>query len=226
MCLLKPFNEDNYKINGCFVDEEERFAFIHIYKNASISLRNALGMRGRYFKFDDVKNEEMKTITIIRNPINRVVSMYLYLLRLEDNGFLNQHPVHITKETCFFKKQDDVIDSFILFLNAIDDNNYYDAVTYPQVEFIADRGLTIDDIDEIFIQENIMSEFPIFSDKYGIKGKHKFPVNNTGDQEKKNIIKEYIDEHPKTKIRIMNMYADDIDMYNNIVYNRNKKLLI
>jgi hypothetical protein len=226
MCILRPYNERKYKIDGCFVDPEERFAFIHIYKNASISLRNALGMRGRYFKYKDVKDKGLKTITIIRHPIRRVISMYLYLLRLEDNGRPNQHPVDVTKECCFYKKQDDVIESFILFLNAIRDGNYYDAVTYPQINFLMDRGLILNDIDEVFVQENLSWEFPAFLDKYGINYDGEFPVDNTGDKEKKKIIQEYIDRHFHVKLKIMNMYSADIDLYNNLVYNRNRNLII
>ena len=227
MCLIKPKNEETYKIDGCFVDEKERFAFIHIYKNASISLRNALGMRGRYYKWNDVKDNGLKTITIIRNPIDRVISMYLYLLRLEDNDRPDQHPIHLTENTCFYKERENVIQSFYKFLIAIEGGNYYDAVTCPQIGFLNDRNLTINDIDEVFVQENMAVEFPKFVMKYKLEDVNPiFPIDNRGNDEKKKIITEYLNTHFFTKLDIMEAYASDIDMYNRIVNKRNKNLII
>jgi len=226
MCIHKPYNKYNYKIDGCFVDPEERFAFIHIYKNASISFRNALNMRGRYFKYIDVKDKGLVTVCILRNPIDRVISMYLYLLRLEDNGYPNQHPIEETKKSCFYKNQDDVIESFKYFLNAISDNNYYDAVTYPQIKFIEDRGLNINDIDEIMLEKNLSWEYKEFKEKYKIKNDLDFPNDNVGNEEKKKLISNYIKTNFNIKMKIMNMYREDIQMYNTIALERNVNILI
>ena len=81
-----------YEITGCFMDGEEKFVLIHIYKNASISIRNALNMRGRYYEWSDIKDKKHITICVIRDPMKRIVSMYQYLLRLENNGFPHKHP--------------------------------------------------------------------------------------------------------------------------------------
>ena len=65
----------DYNLSGCFVDKDKKFALIHIFKNASISIRNALGMRGRYLEWSEAKNiEGLKTICVIRNPLDRFIS--------------------------------------------------------------------------------------------------------------------------------------------------------
>ena len=209
--LTQPINPHKYKIDGCFVDKDWQFAFIHIYKNASISMRNILGMRGRYYKWEDVKDKGLIKLCVIRNPIDRLISAYLYLLRLEDNGFPEKHPTHLTEKTDFYLYQEDPIKSFHLFLLDLDGRNFYDAVTYPQVNFLADRGLTIFDIDEIFIQENIEKDFAKFQEKYGIEGN--FPTDNFGDEKKKKIIQEYIETNPHIEDKIKYLYSEDFKLY-------------
>jgi hypothetical protein len=204
----------DYKLDGCFVDDEKKFALIHIYKNASISMRNALNMRGKYYKWDDIKNLSVKTICVIRNPLERVVSSYQYLLRLEGNGFINKHPIHITKETEFFKEKDNPIESFNLFLNYIDNDNFYDAVTLPQVQFLIDRSLTIDDIDEVLIQENIEEDFKKFKEKYNLNTI--LNVDNRGNSNITKMLLKHIEDNEKIKEKIKKIYKHDFELYNKL----------
>jgi len=211
-----PINPETYKITGCFMDDAKRFAFIHIYKNASISLRNILEMRGNYYEYEEAKRYSPDTICIIRNPFDRVISSYLYLLRLEDNGFPNQHPVHLTKESYFYKTKDNPIESFKTFLNAIKYDNFYDAVTYPQVNFLKDRGLTIDDIDNVFIQENIEEDFKEFKIKYDLDKNLIFPKDNRSDDKVTKLLKEFVKKNKLVQKEIIKLYKEDIIMYNRV----------
>lgn len=198
----------NYKIEGCFCNS--RFAFIHIYKNASISVRNALDIRGKYFKWEDIKNKKLITLCVIRNPYNRIISSYQYLFRLEDNGLPDQHPIEETKNMEFFKKRD-----FNLFLDVLEGDNFFDAVTLPQNQFLLDRGLTINDIDEILIHENINKDFKRFSDKYNLN--QHIPHDNIGFDKESRILKELIINDIKIRNKIENLYMKDIEMYNNLI---------
>lgn len=204
----------DYKLTGCFVDDDKKFALIHIYKNASISMRNALNMRGKYYEWDDIKNLPVKTVCVIRNPLERVVSSYQYLLRLEDNGFINKHPVHITKETEFFKKQDNPIESFNLFLEYIDNDNFYDAVTLPQVQFLIDRGLTIEDIDEVLIQEKLENDFKKFKNKYELNTT--LNIDNRGNSDITKTLLKHIEDNEKVKEKIKRIYKDDFELYDKL----------
>ena len=201
----------NYKLTGCFVDDDKKFTLIHIYKNASISMRNALNMRGKYHEWDDIKDEDITTLCVIRDPMKRVVSSYQYLLRLEDNGFINKHPIHVTKETDFFKNQDDPIKSFNQFIDYIEQNGFYDAVTLPQTQFLSDRGITIDDIDEVFVQERMGEDFGKFKVKYGIE--KDITTDNTSNSEISKLLNEYIPKDPQLEFVIKNLYKEDFDMY-------------
>lgn len=219
--IIQPCNYEKYKISGCFMDDKKKFIFIHIYKNASISLRNILGMRGKYFEYEDVKNLNADTICIIRNPLDRIISSYLYLLRLEDNGFPNQHPTHLTKETLFYKTQDRPIQSFKAFLHAIKYGNFYDAVTYPQVSFLKDRDLIINDIDNVFIQENIKTDFEKFKVKYNLDKNLRFPKDNRSDDETTELLKTFLRNDKLVIKEIVELYKEDFEMYNNLKTNNN-----
>jgi len=205
----------NYKLTGCFVDDDKKFALIHIYKNASISMRNVLDMRGKYNEWDDSKNEDITTLCVIRDPMKRVVSSYQYLLRLEDNGFINKHPIHVTIETDFFRNQNDPIKSFNQFISFIEENGFYDAVTLPQTQFLSDRGITIDDIDEVFVQERMDEDFGKFKEKYGIE--KDIPTDNISDSKVSQILNEYIPTDPQLEFAIRNLYKEDFDMYSKFV---------
>lgn len=207
--------ERGYKLTGCFVDSDMKFALIHIYKNASISMRNVLNMRGKYCEWADIRNKGVTTLCVIRDPIKRIVSSYQYLLRLEDNGFINKHPIHITKETNFFKNQDKPIDSFIQFITYIEKNGFYDAVTLPQTQFLSDRDLTIKDIDEVFIQERLEVDFGKFKKKYNIK--KDLLTDNISNSEVSDLLKDYITKNPQLNLRIKKLYKEDFDMYNNFL---------
>ena len=202
----------DYKLTGCFVDDEQKFALIHIYKNASISMRNVLNMRGKYFEWDKIKDKDINTICVIREPIQRLVSAYQYLLRLEDNGFTNKHPIHITKETEFYKNRENSIESFHQFMDYIEDYGFYDAVLLPQTEFLSDRGLTIDDIDDVLIQENMKEDFWNFKQKHnGIEGT--ILKDNVSDNKISKILNEHIMLNESLILRIRGLYNKDIEMY-------------
>jgi len=211
---LRPINPQQYKIEGCFVDDDKRFAFIHIYKNASISFRNVMNMRGKYHKYTDVKDMSLDTVAILSNPIDRVVTAYLYLLRLEDNGLIEQHPTFLTKETEFFKiKDQDIYKSFDLYLDAIDGGNFYDAVTYPQVGFIRDRGLTINDINNVMIMERMETDFEQFKAKYNLSDDLVFPHDNSDPDTETAFLRGYVEEEPAIYNRIARIYKEDMEMY-------------
>ena len=213
MSITKPINPNTYKITGCFCDDQFKLCLIHIYKNASLAMRNAMNMRGKYFEYDEVKDKNLIKICCFRDPISRIISSYSYMLnpREADHNHLDQHPINITKKTLFYEEKDNVIDSFNYFLDAIDGGNFYDAVTYPQYKFLEDKGLTIDDIDEIIIQSSIVNDFDRIKSKYNIKGNLDF-VNRT-DSNKKKLIEYYIYNNKQVYERILNLYKEDFDLY-------------
>ena len=200
-----------YKIEGCFIDDDKRFAFIHIYKNASIAIRNALEIRGKYAEWGEIKKFNPVTLCVIRNPYSRIISAYQYLFRLEDNGLLDQFPVEKTKKMKFFNTNDLKI-SFDLFLDELNESGFYDATTLPQVSFLSDRDLSIEEIDEIFVQERIEEDFNRFNTKYNLN--KKLSRDNVGYNFDSSVLKNLILENYKIRKKIYSLYEEDIQMYN------------
>jgi hypothetical protein len=214
--MNKIINPNSYKIDGCFLDRETgKYCLIHIYKNASISTRNVLNMRGNYFKFNNVKNKDgLVTICIIRDPIERIISIYFYMLRDEDYGFKDQHPVDLIRESNFFIHQDNLITSFNEFLEQLEGGNFFSAVTLPQSQFLKDRDLDLEDIDEVWVQESLNKDFASFKRKYNIKPSKKLLIDNSSDNIKKITIQKYIKDNIDVQRKIKQIYKIDFDLYN------------
>lgn len=202
-----------YRIDGCFTDKSERFVFLHTYKCASISIRNALGMRGRYRKFDS-KSRDATKICVVRDPVDRLISAYFHLFRLQDDGFRNQHPVHLTRRMEFFKEREKSLNgSFTLFLHALDGWNFFDAVTYPQVGFLWDREVSLEEVEVIMTVSRLDECFSHFVKRYGLNAilsKDNQSGTNSEDVEKlKRCIE--VDEGKFDLIR--KLYAEDFELY-------------
>ena len=180
-------------------------------------MRNALEMRGKYYEWDNIKDDGLITLCVIRDPLKRIISSYQYLLKLEDNGFLNKHPIYITEKTEFFKFKNLPIESFNMFLKYIEINGFYDAVTLPQVDFLSDRGITIEDIDEVFLVDRLSEDFEKFKIKYDIKSKIKH--DNTSNHNISKLLNSYIENNPKIKKQIINIYKNDFEMYDSLKKN-------
>lgn len=202
----------DFHLNGCFCDPLKKFTFIHIFKNASISIRDSLNMRGNYYNWDTAKHfENSKTICVIRNPINRFISAYQYLLKLDDGGFPNRHPIEITRASEFYKNRKNPVESFYLFLDFIEKERFYDAVTIPQTTFLRERSLLINDIDNVFIQEQLESDYSDFREKHGIRTR--LQKNNTGNSEITKLLINLVESDKGLKERISKLYKSDMELY-------------
>lgn len=206
-----------YGLTGCFVDTNKRFALIHIFKNASISIRNALNMRGNYEEWENIKkNDSIKTLCVIRDPINRFISGYQYILRLEDGGgFPDRHPVEKTKKTLFYINREEKIKSFLMFLDFIENNGFYDATIVPQYQFLKCRNLNIEEINHVFVLENICEEFDLFCKKYKIDNNLK--IDNSSSKSTTKELLNFVNANENIKNRIRDMYSEDFFLYKKIL---------
>lgn len=206
----------SFGLTGCFVDSSEKYALIHIFKNASISLRNALNMRGNYREWKEIKNiKNIETLCVVREPIKRFISAYQYILRLEDGGgFPHRHPIEVTRCANFFLYKDDVVESFLMFLDFVEKRGFYDAVLVSQKQFLKSRNLSIEDINHVFILEKIDDQYKNFCKLKGIKNKLK--IDNSSPTEKTNELLNFVNFKPKVKNRILNLYEEDFILYNEL----------
>lgn len=225
--MQKIRNPASYKIDGCFLDRDtEQFCLIHIYKNASISIRNMLNMRGNYFKYQDVKEkDDLITLCIIRHPLERIISIYFYLLRDEDYGFSDQHPTDVIRQSDFFLNRENIEESFKQFIEQINGKNFFSAVTLPQVQFLRDRSLEIEDIDEIFVQEFLDHDFESFKTKYNLD---KAPLShaNTSCAKSSKQIAELLIKDVELRKKVQHIYKEDYELYEKAINLRFSRLNI
>jgi hypothetical protein len=222
--IKKPHNPIQYKMTGCFHDIPKRFIFIHIYKNSSLAVRNALNMRGNYIEYGKIRDLEKPKICVIRNPINRIISSYLYILnpREVDRGWPDKHPRDLIEKSLFYNISDNLEESFTSFLESLDFENFYDAVTYPQSKFLSDKDIGIDDIEHVIIQENLNVEFGDFCKLANMRDANLRFVN-ISDPIKKKKLKKLISNSSYLKNLIETNYQKDFEMYEHILRSRKIK---
>ena len=215
------YNPHRQKEVGCFTNTSRRFIFIHIYKNASITIRNSLGIWD-WEDYNKVIIPSATSLCVMRSPLGRAISIYQYLLRLETNGMPTMHPTHLTIKSDFYKERKNPIISFNHFLDEIDGGNFYDATTSPQIKFLKDKNIKVADIDEILIHENLDKEFNKFKKKYNIKNEVKLSHDNASPSHTRDILNDYVENNESVRKRILSIYHEDADLYESII-NRRKK---
>lgn len=216
-----------YKIDGCFMNPQTKLCLIHIYKNASISIRNCLKMRGKYHKYNKIKNiDGLITLCVIRHPINRIVSIFLYMLRDEDYGFTDQHPVDLIRKSDFFINKNNIIIAFDMFLNQLKGRNFFSAVAQPQTRFLEDRMLSIDDMDVVLIQENMTTQFNNFLNEYNIVTTSDLKCDNsTNNNDDKKVLLKYINNNVEITDKIKCLYQSDFELYDKAQMLIHKKMI-
>tara|TARA_R100000805_G_C3571359_1_gene77388 strand:+ start:107 stop:760 length:654 start_codon:yes stop_codon:yes gene_type:complete len=211
--ITKPYNPNIQVQDGCFVCDRDRYMLIHIYKNASISLRNTLGM-WTYKNYTHLEPDNYIKICVLRNPLYRCISIYQYILRLE-NGESPYHPAELIKQTEFYKIRNKPIESFNSFLRAIDGGNFFDAVAQPQIKFLRDKSLPISKVSNFLIQENIDNDFKKFCFEHQIENVQITHDNRSDDKVKETLTK-YVDIDPIARDKILDIYSEDKDLYETI----------
>ena len=203
-----------HNLEGCFYDDQNKFLFIHIFKNASISFRNLMNIRGNYRNYNSFNEKDIyKKIAIIRDPINRIVSIYRYLLKLVVSEFVERHPTHITMQTDFYKKRNNETESFFLFLKYVQKNGFYDGVCCPQIYFLKQKGISVENIDILLIQEKLQTGIDYYSNFYPYLKDKKIPFDNTSETKAKNKILEYIQCDKSVYNMIHELYYQDFLLY-------------
>lgn len=198
---------------GCFTNHSRKFVLINIHKNASMSLRNSLNI-WEWIDYTQTNTKDSIKLCVIRNTNYRSISIYQYLLTLNDNGVIEAHPTHLTKESDFYKNRNNPIESFNQFLDEIDGGNFYDAITYPQTRFLEDKGMTINDVDEFLIHENINEDFNRLKNKYDINIDVR--RDNVSDDTIKKILTDYVNSNSEVRERILSIYKMDKELYETI----------
>jgi len=177
----------------CFVSEDNRFVYLFMPRNGSQSFRNC-GLFGSEtpIKYRDSYRDLIKII-ILREPIERVVSMFLWKQRFSRRG---DNVKYIEP----FK-------SFILGLI-----NERSELTCPQLDYLSGKGLTIDDIEEVFTLDNYNNDVKNFSAKYNLD--LEIGHLNQSNRERFDTLLQFINENDDIKNNLIEIYKEDIELYN------------
>ena len=194
----------------CFINNEEKYVFINISKNASTSLSKTLKFT-TFGEYKDIVSNYYKFI-ILRDPVYRSISSYLELIKLRKDG-----PYLITEKSEWFKEKN-LLKSFSMFLDYINDN-FYDSHIYPQITYLSDKGLSIDDMDCVLLHENIKEDYvSLIKSSNRIKPVSTLKKLQTGENIKKKKLTEFVSSNNEMQEKIRNIYKED-----NIIYNTFKE---
>jgi hypothetical protein len=198
----------NHDKGWCWYNTNNKINFIAIPKNASTSIRNGLNLKsmGNYFTVSEDFKNEYKNITVLRNPLERIVSAYLeVLIRLHDGPK--------TGEKKFFHMSES-IDRFREFISELE-RDTYDAHVEPQYFYISDNGGNILPFYKILKFEKIMEDFKDLKDE--LKLKENLPHLNSKPQQRKNMVYSYLQQDPTLIERIRKIYEKDFELYETLV---------
>ncbi len=186
--MSKPY------VDRCFVSEDDRFVYLFMPRNGSQSFRQC-GLFGspapRPEKYTDGQKNLIKII-ILREPIERVISIFLYK----------------------FKKYE-VIEPFKEFLNKITKSFtfvYSIGLWNPQYRYLSDKNLTLADIEEVFILENLNNDIKNFSTKYNLD----LDIGhlNQSNRQKFDTLLQFINDNKDIKNTLTKLYSKDYELYN------------
>ena len=179
----------------CFVSEDNRFVYLFMPRNGSQSFRNC-GLFGSEtpIKYRDSYRDLIKII-ILREPIERVISLFLWQKR---------------RVAYRWKDDEDFITPFKNYLIGL--TKSFSELTYPQLDYLSGKGLTIDDIEEVFTLDNYNNDVKNFSAKYNLD--LEIGHRNQSNRERFNTLLQFINENDDIKNNLIEIYKEDIELYN------------
>lgn len=203
-----------YPQDMVLVEEQNKknLCFCFIPKNGSTTIRKALNAK-KQMKWDAKKyNKNYKKLFAIRNPLYRPISIYKEVLKRRDDfkPLTKIKPCVMTQNAAFYKKREDVKLSFKLFLQMIE-NNFYDPHITFQYEALSHKNLTLEDMDFIFLFENLSEDIKQFCKRSGIEYTD-WDLNKTPD-DMKNTLVEYVDKDVEIQKLIRKIWKKDFEFY-------------
>jgi hypothetical protein len=169
--------------------------FIGVPKNASTSFRNSFNIKGSLDNYLNPKNKkikDLKLVTVIRDPLDRVISGYLETIKRCEKNTINKK----------FFKMDESKERFIEFLNELE-IGFFDCHIEKQCFYMTDNNNNLLPFDLIID----LGEFGS-----SVKKLNKNPTRtNVSQIDKKKMVKDYLDD---TLIsRINTIYKEDFELY-------------
>ena len=187
--MSKPY------VDRCFVSEDNKFVYLFMPRNGSVSFRNC-GLFGSEtpIQYSDSFRNKIK-IVILREPIERVISMFLWQKRRVAHKW---------------KEDEDFIIPFENYLIGL--TKSFSELTIPQCKYLSKKDLTIDDIEEVFTLDNYNNDVKNFSTKYNLD--LEIGHLNQSNRERFDTLFKFINGNDDIKNKLTNVYKEDIELYN------------
>lgn len=182
----------NHPKGMCWYNDD--ICFIGVPKNASSSFRQSFGVGGpdNYLNPKNKKIKDLKLVTVIRDPLDRVISGYLETIKRSEKNTVNKK---------FFKIGESK-DRFIEFLNELE-VGFFDCHIEKQYFYMTDN-------DNNLLPFDLIIDFGEFGS--GVKSLNKNPITtNISPTGKKNMVKDYLDD--VLIGRINSIYKEDFELY-------------
>tara|TARA_Y100000034_G_C6908787_1_gene422603 strand:- start:3662 stop:4483 length:822 start_codon:yes stop_codon:yes gene_type:complete len=163
---------------------------------------------------DDLQDPSHLTFIVVRDPIERTISSYQEMLKLRADTPLT---AAITKQMKFYATRDNPTKSFFLFLKEIEKYGFYDQHLYPQIKFIEDRNLSLEQVNAVILFDHIEQGLTTLAQMWDIEALSHEDLGeafiNEGDKKIKTELMEFIDKNEPARELITKLYKDDIDLY-------------
>jgi len=187
--MSKPY------VDRCFVSEDNKFVYLFMPRNGSVSFRNC-GLFGSEtpIQYSDSFRNKIK-IVILREPIERVISMFLWQKRRVAHKW---------------KEDEDFIIPFENYLIGL--TKSFSDLTLPQYEYLSRKDLTIADIEEVFTLDNYNNDVKNFSTKYNLD--LEIGHLNQSNRERFDTLLQFVNENDDIKNNLIEIYKEDIELYN------------
>jgi len=187
--MSKPY------VDRCFVSEDNKFVYLFMPRNGSVSFRSC-GLFGSEtpIQYSDSFRNKIK-IVILREPIERVISMFLWQKRRVAHKW---------------KEDEDFIIPFENYLIGL--TKSFSELTIPQCKYLSKKDLTIDDIEEVFTLDNYNNDVKNFSTKYNLD--LEIGHLNQSNRERFDTLLQFINENDDIKNNLIEIYKEDIELYN------------
>ena len=187
--MSKPY------VDRCFVSEDNKFVYLFMPRNGSVSFRNC-GLFGSEtpIQYSDSFRNKIK-IVILREPIERAISMFLWQKR---------------RVAYKWKEDEDFIIPFENYLIGL--TKSFSDLTLPQYEYLSRKDLTIADIEEVFTLDNYNNDVKNFSTKYNLD--LEIGHLNQSNRERFDTLLQFVNENDDIKNNLIEIYKEDIELYN------------